>query len=116
LVAQARESGVPATLNTEGAERRASAGLELAAYRMVQEALTNVVKHSPGAAATVTIRHRPDALEVEVANTGGPPDGEIVPGQGLRGMAERVALYDGRLVITSGTDFRVTASFPREER
>jgi signal transduction histidine kinase len=61
----------------------------------------------------VTIRYLGELLEIEVRNAGGPFDRTVVPGQGLRGMAERVALYDGRLEIASGGDgFRVTARFP----
>jgi signal transduction histidine kinase len=113
LIERARRSGVPVTLTTDGAARLSSAGLELAGYRVVQEALTNVVKHAPGAGASVTIRYLPDWLEIEVRNAGGPNDRKVVPGQGLRGMAERVALYDGRLEIVSGGDeFRVAARFP----
>jgi signal transduction histidine kinase len=113
LIEQARESGLPVTLTTEGEPRPSSAGLELAGYRLVQEAVTNVVKHAPGACASVTIRYLAGWLEIEVRNAGGPFDGTVVPGQGLRGMAERVALYDGRLEITAGGDeFRVTARLP----
>jgi signal transduction histidine kinase len=113
LAEQARGSGVPVTLATEGGPRLSSAGLELAGYRVVQEALTNVVKHAPGACATVTIRYLPEWLEIEVRNAGGPFDRTVVPGQGLQGMAERVALYDGRLeVVSAGDEFRVTVRFP----
>lgn len=113
LVEQARESGVPLTFTTEGVARPSSAGLELAGYRVVQEALTNVVKHAPGACASVLIRYLPKWLEIEVRNAGGPFDRPVSSGQGLRGMAERVALYDGRLdIVGGGEEFRVTARFP----
>jgi signal transduction histidine kinase len=113
LVEQARESGVPVTVTTVGQAWRSPPGLELAAYRLVQEALTNVVKHAPGAATTVTIRYLAQGLQVEVRNGGGPFPAAAAPGQGLRGMAERAALYDGRLEIAREADeFRVTAHFP----
>lgn len=115
LVAQVETAGVPVTVTTEGATAAPlPAGLDLAAYRVVQEALTNVVKHAPGTRAAVTIRHRPGALELEVRNAGRCP-GPATPGQGIRGMAERVALYDGRFEAGPGPDgFRVVARFPRE--
>lgn len=105
---------MPVTLTVEGVARRPAAGLDLAAYRVIQEALTNVVKHAPGSAATVVVRYRPDGIDVEVSNAGlRPVAGEPAPGQGLRGMAERVALYDGRFEAGwVGEGFRVSARFP----
>jgi signal transduction histidine kinase len=114
LVEQAEAAGVAVSLTSEGTSRPLPAGLDLAAYRVVQEALTNVVKHAPGARAQVTIRHRPDSLEIEVRNPGRPA-GPIAPGQGLHGMAERVALYDGQFDAgPDGDGFRVSARFPLE--
>lgn len=113
LVEQAREAGVTVTVTTEGTALPVPAGLDLAAYRVVQEALTNVVKHAPDSRAAVTIRHRPDTLEVDVHNAG-QPTGPVTPGQGMRGMTERVELYGGRLEAGPRDDgFRVTATFPR---
>ncbi len=114
LVEQVRDAGVTVSVTTEGTERPVPAGLDLAAYRVVQEALTNVVKHAPESRATVTVRHLPDGLEVDVHNAGRAP-GDVTPGQGMRGMAERVALYGGRFDAGASDDgFRVTAAFPRE--
>ena len=115
LVAQVRDSGVPVTLFTEGQVSPLSPGLGLAVYRVVQEALTNVVKHAPGARTEVTVRYQPDLIEVEVADHGSPPQGLVQAGHGLRGMAERVSLYDGELETeATPVGFRVTARFPRE--
>jgi signal transduction histidine kinase len=115
LVERAGAAGVVVTVTTEGTGRPLPAGLDLAAYRVVQEALTNVAKHAPGARASVTVRRRPDALEIEVRNAGRVM-GAVVPGQGLRGMAERVALYDGRFEAGGGEDgFLVSARFPVAE-
>ncbi|MGH8914687.1 MAG: sensor histidine kinase [Acidimicrobiia bacterium] len=115
LVAQVRDSGVPVTLSTEGQVSPLSPGLDLAVYRVAQEALTNVVKHAPGARAEVTVRYQPDLIEVEVADHGSPPQGLVKAGHGLRGMAERVSLYDGELETeATPVGFRVTARFPRE--
>lgn len=115
LVAQVRDSGVPVTVSTEGQVSPLPPGLDLAIYRVVQEALTNVVKHAPGARTEVTVRYRPDLIEVEVADHGSPPQGPVKAGHGLRGMAERVSLYEGELETeASHTGFRVSARFPRE--
>ena len=114
LVEQVREAGVAVTVNIEGSPRPLLPGLDLAAYRVVQEALTNVVKHAPQVRASVTISYLPDALEVEVYNARR-ATGPITPGQGMRGMAERVALYGGELAAgPSSGGFRVKARFPRE--
>jgi signal transduction histidine kinase len=115
LIEQVGAAGVRVTSTTEGAARPLPVGLELAAYRVIQEALTNVVKHAPGAGATVVVRHRPGGVEVEVNSAGRAPGagGEPPRGQGLRGMAERVALYDGSFEagwVEEG--FRVSARFP----
>jgi signal transduction histidine kinase len=114
LVEQAEAAGVTVTFTAEGDGAPLPAGLDLAAYRVIQEALTNVVKHAPGARAQVTIRHLRGSLEIEVRNPGRPAD-PVTHGQGLRGMAERVALYDGRFDAGPDRDgFRVSARFPRE--
>jgi signal transduction histidine kinase len=114
LVEQVGAAGVAVMVTTEGTARQRPAGLDLAAYRVIQEALTNVAKHAPGARALVTVRHRADSLEIEVRNPGRSL-GPVTPGQGLRGMAERVALYDGRFDAGPDRDgFRVSAQFPLE--
>jgi signal transduction histidine kinase len=98
LLEQAREAGVPVELLVEGEESPLPPGLDLAAFRVVQEALTNVRKHAGPAAAEVVIRYRARALELEISDDGHrvivPADGS---GQGLVGMRERVALYGGTL-------------------
>jgi signal transduction histidine kinase len=118
LVQQARDAGVRLSYTTRGTSRGLPAGLELAAYRVAQEALTNAVKHAPGSRGSVTVSYLPDALEVEVSN-GAPnvlPPRSSTSGQGLRGMAERVALYGGQLETTADEPgFRVRARFPLAE-
>ncbi|QBI19960.1 sensor histidine kinase [Egibacter rhizosphaerae] len=118
LVDSAQRAGIHVALVTQGAARRLPVGLELAVYRVIQEALTNVVKHAPSSRATVTTTYAPAHLDVEVSN--GLPAGRRteppVHGHGLRGMSERVALYAGSL--TTSTDersFTVSARFPIEE-
>jgi signal transduction histidine kinase len=113
LVGQATASGVPVTLVVQGEPWAVPAGVGLAAYRLIQEALTNVAKHAPGAGTSVTVMYHPEWLEIDVRNAS--PTTAVVPGQGLRGMKERVTLYDGRLEVDgSGGEFRVTARFPAE--
>jgi signal transduction histidine kinase len=112
LVAQTVEAGVPVSVRVEGARRALSPGADLTAYRIVQEALTNVRKHAPGAAASVTVRYQEDCVHIEVADDGGgrparPPG----TGHGLVGMRERVALYGGAVEAgpATGGGFRVAA-------
>ncbi len=92
-------------------------GLGLAAYRIVQEALTNVRKHAVGGCVTVRLRYRDSDLDLSVEDTGGtPPDGSDGGGLGLIGMRERVALYGGTLEAgrRSGGGFTVRARLPLE--
>jgi signal transduction histidine kinase len=100
LVARAREAGLPATLHVEGRKRPLPAGLDLAAYRIAQEALTNAIKHANAAPTAVTVRWYRDELELEVRDAG--PGGRAAAieqdgGHGLVGMRERVRLYGGEL-------------------
>ncbi|HEY5431073.1 MAG TPA: histidine kinase [Solirubrobacteraceae bacterium] len=98
LVDQIRAAGVPATYTLSGACRRAPAGLELAIYRIAQEALTNTLKHAgSGASVAVSLTCADDAIEVEVSDTGNMPHRPSGDGAGLRGMRERAAVYDGTL-------------------
>jgi signal transduction histidine kinase len=119
LAAQATAAGVPVELQVEGAARPLPAGLEVSAYRIAQEALTNTIKHAPGGRARVIVRYRPHTMELEVVDSGGPGPRRPGPGDGghgLRGMRERVALYGG--VLEAGPfdgGFRVLASFPTDE-
>lgn len=106
LVEQSRRAGLPVTFTgiTGTMARTLPQGAELAAYRTVQEALTNALKHSPGAATTVTIHWGEDGLQLRVQNdpvssTAAQHIARPVPGSGngLRGMSERIALYHGTL-------------------
>ena len=98
LVEQVRASGLPVELRIEGEPVHLPAGIDLSAYRIVQEALTNVVKHAGDAAAEVVIRYRARALELDVFDDGcGRTASRNGSGHGLIGMRERVALYGGTL-------------------
>jgi signal transduction histidine kinase len=117
LVLAAREAGLPVELTVEGEPRPLPAGIDLSAYRIVQEALTNSLKHAGPARATVRICYGRAALEVQVWDDGrganGRVDGE---GHGLIGMRERVALFGGELEVgpRPGGGFRVAARLPLE--
>ena len=98
LVGQVREAGLPVELRVEGERRALPVGIELSAYRIVQEALTNALKHAGDAHATVHVRYGPDSLELEIVDDGaGAARTGAGGGHGLVGMRERVALYGGRL-------------------
>jgi signal transduction histidine kinase len=98
LVGQLRDAGLPVELHIEGDPRELPTGIELSAYRIVQEALTNALKHASDANTHVNIRYATDALELEVADDGtGVPTTMPSGGHGLVGMRERVALYGGRI-------------------
>ncbi len=120
LVEASRAAGVPAELAVEGQPRPLPAGLELTCYRIISEALANVARHSPGAAARVTLGYRPGRVELDVVNTA-PPRGQRPagapwdsPGLGLRGMRERAELYGGALAAGRCADggFAVSATIP----
>ncbi|MFJ8860770.1 sensor histidine kinase [Streptomyces sp. NPDC102451] len=118
LVGRVRDTGVPVELTVTGPPGALPPGVELAAYRVVQEALTNTVKHASGATAAVTVEHGPDRLRVEVTDTGGRPGAGAAEGngRGLIGLRERLAVYDGTLHtgrrLTGG--YRVEALIPLE--
>ena len=118
LLDNARAAGLRVTVGEHGSPSTLSPGLDLAVYRVVQESLTNAAKHASGSRVDVRLRWDADTLVVEVADHGrGAPDG-VRRGQGLTGMAERVALYDGVLEVAGadapGSGFRVRAIFPLE--
>jgi signal transduction histidine kinase len=117
LVAEAREAGLAAELEVRGAPRPLPPGVELSAYRIVQEALTNAIKHAECRNVRVAIRYAAHDLELEVADDGrGAPDGGNGGGHGLVGMRERVAVFGGSLEAASaGTGgFVVRARLPLE--
>ena len=123
LLAAAREAGLPVELAVEGEPRQLPAGIDLSAYRIVQEALTNSLKHAGPAQATVRVRYGRKALEVQVWDDGrGAPREAADPngraegdGHGLIGMRERVALFGGSLEVGTrrpGRGFLVAARLP----
>jgi len=113
-----RASGLPVEAVVEATPRALSPGVDLSAYRIVQEALTNSLRHAGGASARVVVRYEPDALELEIADDGpGPPqDPGASGGHGLIGMRERVQLFGGELEAgpRQGGGFLVRARLPSE--
>ena len=100
LIEQMREVGLPVELHIEGEAEQLPPGVDLSAYRIVQEALTNTLKHAGPSRARVAIHYRTDELELEVTDDGTGNRKGSGTGQGLIGMRERVALYGG--VFESG--------------
>jgi signal transduction histidine kinase len=118
LVERTRLAGVPVSLSVDGEKRELPAGLDLAAYRVVQEALTNVIKHGGGAPTEVHVHYRADAVEVRVADQGDGAHNVRLSGsgQGLVGMRERVRMYGGELRAgrQRGGGFEVHVRLPLE--
>jgi signal transduction histidine kinase len=117
LLDQARSAGLAVTYTLTGTPRDLPDGAELAAYRVVQESLTNTRKHAGlAASAAVKLRYEPDGLTVEVTDDGmATPAGEPA-GHGLAGMRERIAMYGGTVQAgpLPGGGFRVLAKLPCE--
>jgi signal transduction histidine kinase len=118
LVERARAAGLPVELEVAGERPELPPGLDLAAYRVVQEALTNVIKHGGGAPTEVRVHYRPDAVEVLVSDDGdGVVDARLDGGgQGLVGMQERVRMFGGALRAGRRDDggFAVAVRLPLE--
>ena len=121
LLARSRAAGLDVDFAIEGAPRRLAQSVDLSAFRIVQEALTNVVKHAGRARTSVTVAYGPDALELTIVDSGdgGRRAGRKAPGgHGLIGMRERAALFGGSLTAgpAEGRGFEVRASLPYDEQ
>ena len=126
LVGQVQDAGLRVWITVDGQRGPVPPGIDLSAYRIIQEALTNVIKHAAASSAHVTISYRPDSVTVEITDQGspGPPGrtgsgGSVPPartgsGHGIIGMRERVAVFGGEFAAGPGPDggFRVRACFP----
>jgi signal transduction histidine kinase len=117
LLAQTREAGLQVDLRVEGTPRPLPIGIDLSAFRIVQEALTNTRKHSHAARAEIVVRYRDAGVDIEVVDRGRPRvDGHLpTGGHGLVGMRERVAVFGGALEAgptSPNGGFRVRAHFP----
>ncbi|HET8603599.1 MAG TPA: histidine kinase [Marmoricola sp.] len=118
LVGRLTASGLQVSLSSTGDVRPLPPGVDLTAFRVVQEALTNTLKHAgPGTTAHIAIHHLPAALQVEVVDTGTTVPAPAGSGHGLIGMAERVSVFGGSLHVGCRAEggFRVCAVLPLEE-
>ncbi len=116
LVGEVEAAGLVVDVRREGEARALPPGVDLAAYRVIQESLTNVLKHAGKRRAVLTLRFAPERLDIEVVDDG--TGGSIRPGgNGLIGMRERVGLYGGSFEAgpTPGRGFRVSVSLPIED-
>jgi signal transduction histidine kinase len=117
LVDRVRSAGLAVELRVTGTQRGLSQGPDLAAYRVVQEALTNVIKHADGARARVRIEYRAHDLIIDVSNVAGDSGLSAAgTGRGLIGLRERIAIYGGSLEVgpRPGGGWRVRATIPLE--
>jgi signal transduction histidine kinase len=116
LVERARAAGQPVELRVEGDKRELPVGIDLTAYRVVQEALTNSIKYAAGAETDVCVRWLDDALELSVSDSGGWSAVINGGGHGLVGMQERVRVYGGEVTTgpRAGGGFEVKARIPLE--
>ena len=119
---RAEASGLEVALHVSGAPRSLPPSVDLAAYRLVQEALTNVIKHAGAARVCITVVHTSGAVELDISDGGCGPSGaglgaDRAGGHGLIGMRERLALYGGELHARArtGGGFQVTARIPIDE-
>ena len=114
LITQMCQAGVSVELSVRGAERSLPAGVDLAAYRVVQEALTNVLKHAGRVAARVQLSYEAGSLGIDIRDAGRSPSTPGRPGHGLIGMRERITLYGGSVDVSQPPDggFRVSVRIP----
>jgi signal transduction histidine kinase len=121
LLEQVRGAGLSVELVVEGSARPLDRALELSAYRIIQEALTNSLKHAGGGRARVTVRYGPRSLDISIDDERGPGATSVVEpehdGRGIVGMRERVAMFRGTFAAQpTRIGFRVTAHLPVEEK
>lgn len=116
LIRQVEEAGLPVDFVVEGYPVALPPGVDLSAYRIVQEALTNSLKHAGHTTARVVIRYEGDSLALDLTDEGTGPNGRPGEGRGLIGMRERVALYGGEIYVGPGDDggFAVRVQLPVE--
>ena len=118
IAARVTAAGLPVELSIEGEPAPLAPGVDLAALRIVQEALTNSLRHARASRARVVLVHRPDSIDLTVADDGGGGPTGRPGGHGIVGMRERVALYGGELSVGPGESggYVVHAVLPREQR
>src|SRR3954462_6366694 len=116
LVDTPRAAGLDGVVENRGEPVPLPAGLDLTAYRLVQEALTNTLKHAAATRAAICLRYGDGVLTVAVRDDGRGPEPEAQPGTGLLGMRERVAVYGGHLFAgtADGGGYELRAELPLE--
>jgi len=121
-VTQVQDAGLRVRIQVDGQRGPVPPGVDLSAYRVVQEALTNVIKHAASSCATVAICYRADSVTVEITDDGPAPGAGVPParpgsGHGIIGMRERVAVFGGEFAAGPRPEggFRVRACFPIAE-
>ena len=117
LLDEVGRSGLPVELHVDGKPFPLPRGIDLSAYRIVQEGLTNALKHAHASDADVTVRYRPDELEIEVRDNGQGSATNGGLGHGLIGIRERVMIYGGRMTAGTSVDggFILTTRLPLAE-
>ena len=120
LAEDVTRAGLPVRLRRDGDSFRLPRGLDLSAYRIVQEGLTNALKHAHASHAEVTVRYRPDDIQLQVADDGNGPPPTNAHGNGLVGIRERVSIYGGQMTAgrSPAGGFVLTARLPidRQQR
>jgi signal transduction histidine kinase len=118
LAAEVAAAGLPVEVRVEGDEIELPPSIDVSAYRIVQEALTNALKHAGPARANVCVRYSPAMLEIEVVDDGSGNGGAGGSGHGLVGIRERVGVYGGELEAGAQPEggFRLRARLPLSER
>jgi signal transduction histidine kinase len=114
LVSRTAATGVQLNVDIVGTPRPLPAGVDTSAYRVIQEAVTNVVKHAGVATASAVVRYEQASLEIQVSDAGRGCHHPLEPGYGLVGMRERLQLYGGAFAAgpLPGHGFRVCGRFP----
>lgn len=114
LIEMAAAGGVSVTVLVDGEPRPLPSAVDLTAYRIIQESLTNVVRHADASEATVVLCYRPGTMDIEVSDDGVGHSGHPTAGHGIVGMVERAEAIGGRLVAgpRDGGGFRVEAQLP----
>ena len=115
LLDQMRAAGLAVEAHVEGVPVMLSPGLDLSAYRIVQEALTNALKHAGHTCATVRVAYQPDRLLLDITNQPGTtPRSRVNGGHGIIGMRERAALFGGSMKteLQAGGGYKVQAAIP----
>jgi len=114
LLDEVRRAGLPVDLHVEGEPSPLPPAIDLSAYRIVQEGLTNALKHAHAGHADVTVRYAPDEVQITVADDGAGASSDNDPGYGLAGMHERVKIYGGEMSAGSanGGGFVLRTSLP----